>query len=163
MKSYKLSGYSCRYFLDYLDTPSYFTCLLIFMTGCGKKEIRETAKIIPVKIETVELSSEAHYCNYAGAVEESFALRLSFSGTGTVESVRVTEGQPVAAGQLFALLSSVSVAERDRFAVEIYLPQDSPLAKTAAVVLTALNRFWRKTPASWQSPFLLTKVRPVFM
>lgn len=85
---------------------------LAFMAtlGCnGKKEEPERpAKIIPVKVVEVSVSTTANVRNYVGTIEESQAISLSFSGMGTVEQVFVTEGQRVAKGQLLARLNTAT-------------------------------------------------------
>ena len=79
----------------------------ILLTGCaGKTETVKTEKIIPVKTIAVSGSSVVYDSNYVGVVEESFALSISFTLTGTVEQVMVSEGQKVAKGQLLAVLES---------------------------------------------------------
>jgi RND family efflux transporter MFP subunit len=90
----------------------------VMVTACtGNKEPEQREKVIPVKVITVAPTSVVAERSYVGTVEESFALGLSFTGNGTVESVYVVEGQQVAKGQLLAVLSnstaqnSVDVAE----------------------------------------------------
>ncbi len=83
---------------------------IVLFTGCsGKTEPVKTEKVIPVKTLTVSGSSTTAERNYVGTAEESFALSLSFSLSGTVERVMVSEGQKVNKGQLLASLSSGTV------------------------------------------------------
>ncbi len=80
---------------------------VILATGCsGRTETAATEKVIPVKILAVSGSAATAERNYVGTAEESFALSLSFSATGTVERVAASEGQRVSKGQLLAALSS---------------------------------------------------------
>ncbi|MDR2385731.1 MAG: efflux RND transporter periplasmic adaptor subunit [Tannerella sp.] len=90
----------------------------VMVTACtGNRESEQREKVIPVKVITVAPTTAVAERSYVGTVEESFALGLSFTGNGTVESVYVVEGQQVAKGQLLAVLSnstaqnSVDVAE----------------------------------------------------
>ena len=79
----------------------------IFLAGCtGKTETVKTEKIIPVKTLVVNGSETMAERNYVGTAEESFAISLSFSLTGMVEQVTVSEGQRVSKGQMLAALNS---------------------------------------------------------
>ena len=83
------------------------TLMIIFATGCTERTERvKTEKLIPVKTLTVNSSSTTAERNYVGTAEESYAISLSFSLTGTVERVLVSEGQKVSKGQLLAALNS---------------------------------------------------------
>lgn len=55
--------------------------------------------------------------NYVGTVEESTAVSLSFSLTGMVEEVYVSEGQQVKKGQLLAKLNTASVENAHKIAL----------------------------------------------
>ena len=80
---------------------------VIFLAGCtGKTETVKTEKIIPVKTLIVNGSETMAERNYVGTAEESFAISLSFSLTGMVEQVTVSEGQRVSKGQMLAALNS---------------------------------------------------------
>jgi RND family efflux transporter MFP subunit len=75
------------------------------LAGCNKKQTMEqTAKIIPVKVMSIDFSDNSYSRNYVGTVEESSAVSLGFSGMGTVERVLVSEGERVRKGQLLAVL-----------------------------------------------------------
>lgn len=85
--------------------------LLSGLVACSnEKGIQKEEKIIPVKVTEVSSSQTAGNKSYVGTVEESVAISLAFSGTGTVEQVYVSEGQKVHRGQLLAMLNS-STAE----------------------------------------------------
>ena len=80
---------------------------IVLVAGCtGSAETVKTEKVIPVKTMAVNGSVTSTERNYVGTAEESFAISLSFSLTGSVELVAVTEGQRVNKGQLLAALSS---------------------------------------------------------
>ena len=82
----------------------------IMMTGCSaRKETAKAEKIIPVRILTLNASVASLEQTYVGVAEESFALSLSFSLSGTVERILVSEGQRVSKGQLLAELNSATV------------------------------------------------------
>lgn len=73
----------------------------ICFVGCSKNYATEqTSKVIPVKVMNIVLSDNSNNRNYVGTVEESSAISVGFSGTGTVERVLVSEGEPVSKGQL---------------------------------------------------------------
>ena len=76
------------------------------LTGCDNRQTAEpAAKIIPVKVMDIGFSDHSTGLNYVGAVEESSAISLGFSGMGTVERVLVSEGERVRKGQLLAVLN----------------------------------------------------------
>ncbi|MDR1603075.1 MAG: efflux RND transporter periplasmic adaptor subunit [Tannerella sp.] len=83
---------------------------IVGLSGCGGvgDETPKTAKVIPVKVQTVGLSDESSDRIYVGTVEESTAISLSFSMPGAVEEVLVSEGQRVQKGQLLAKLNSTT-------------------------------------------------------
>jgi RND family efflux transporter MFP subunit len=54
----------------------------------------------------IVFSDNSNNRNYVGTVEESSAISIGFSGTGTVERVLVSEGERVSKGQLLAVLNS---------------------------------------------------------
>jgi len=85
----------------------FIICLsAVVFTNCSRKQTTEpTPKIIPVKVMNIGFTDNAHSSNYVGTAEEAFAISLSFSLTGTVERVAVSEGQRVSKGQLLAALS----------------------------------------------------------
>lgn len=86
------------------------TLLATIIISCGSKDNTEqTPKIIPVKVTEVALSAEDAYRNYVGTAEGSSAISISFSGTGNVERVMVSEGQRVSKGQLLAELNSTTI------------------------------------------------------
>jgi RND family efflux transporter MFP subunit len=71
-------------------------------------ETPATAKVIPVKVQTVGFVNQPGNRSYVGTVEESAAISLSFAMAGAVEEVLVSEGQRVQKGQLLARLNSVT-------------------------------------------------------
>jgi len=82
------------------------TLAIVVAAGCsGRTEAVKTEKLIPVKTLVVSGSPTTAERNYVGTAEEAFAISLSFSLTGTVERVAVSEGQRVSKGQLLATLS----------------------------------------------------------
>ncbi|MDR1201954.1 MAG: efflux RND transporter periplasmic adaptor subunit [Tannerellaceae bacterium] len=83
--------------------------LLCAFAACSKqKGTQMQEKIIPVKVMEIIATQTANEQNYVGTVEESVAVSLSFSNTGTVEQVLVSEGQRVAKGQLLATLNATT-------------------------------------------------------
>ena len=81
--------------------------LLCAFAACSKqKGTQVEEKIIPVKVMEIAASQTASEQIYVGTVEESVAVSLSFSGTGMVEQVLVSEGQRVTKGQLLATLNT---------------------------------------------------------
>jgi RND family efflux transporter MFP subunit len=83
--------------------------LLYVFAACSKqKGTQVQEKIIPVKVMEIVATQTASEQTYVGTVEESVAVSLSFSNTGTVEQVLVSEGQRVAKGQLLATLNATT-------------------------------------------------------
>ena len=79
--------------------------LTLGLTNCSHQQtVEPVGKIIPVKVMNIGFSDHSYGQKYVGTVEESSAVSLAFSGTGTVERVLVSEGERVKKGQLLAVL-----------------------------------------------------------
>jgi RND family efflux transporter MFP subunit len=82
---------------------------MLAWTACvDRQEPERREKIIPVKVTNLTLSAITAGRSYVGTVEAAAAVSLSFSGTGSVEQVFVTEGQRVKKGQLLAALNTTT-------------------------------------------------------
>ncbi|MDR0558552.1 MAG: efflux RND transporter periplasmic adaptor subunit [Prevotellaceae bacterium] len=101
----------------YLNLYVALTAVSMFAACSGQKETERQEKIIPVKIMEIEATTAANGQNYVGTVEESVAVSLSFSLTGTVEQVFVSEGQKVSKGQLLATLNTATAENSYRAAL----------------------------------------------
>jgi len=97
------------------------------LTNCDHQQtVEPIAKIIPVKVMNIGFSDQSTGQNYVGTVEESSAVSLSFSGTGTVERVLVSEGERVKKGQLLAVLDgSMAQNAYDVAKSTLYQAQDA--------------------------------------
>lgn len=76
----------------------------ILLCGCGNSEGQSERKAVRVKVQcvgTVQVNGER---GYSGTVMEESGASLSFSTTGTVRTLSVSEGQMVRRGQLIATL-----------------------------------------------------------
>ncbi|MCE5226801.1 MAG: efflux RND transporter periplasmic adaptor subunit [Porphyromonadaceae bacterium] len=79
--------------------------LSILLVGCnGAKEEPVSDSAVPVKVIEIESAEALSHHDFIGTVEESFASSLSFSISGNVEQVFVSEGDPVKKGQILAKL-----------------------------------------------------------
>lgn len=79
--------------------------LSILLVGCnGTKEEPSSDSAVPVKVMEIESAEALSHHDFIGTVEESFASSLSFSISGNVEQVFVSEGDPVKKGQILAKL-----------------------------------------------------------
>lgn len=77
---------------------------LVVLCSCGGKKEQHADSAVRVKvmkIGSVQVNGEQ---GYSGTVEESDGVSVSFSTSGTVRSINVSEGQMVGAGQLLATL-----------------------------------------------------------
>jgi RND family efflux transporter MFP subunit len=100
----------------------YGAIALLALVACSKKTETQQEKVVPVKVMEVASLAITAERNYVGTVEESAAVSLSFSGTGTVEQVFVSEGQRVSKGQLLATLNTAT-AQNSYDAVQAKLAQ----------------------------------------
>ena len=83
----------------------FWTLLAVLpMLAACHEEKQQTLDAIPVKTLTVEAQVAEGGRQYVGVVEEASATVVSFTGTGTVKSLCVSEGQTVSKGQLIATL-----------------------------------------------------------
>jgi RND family efflux transporter MFP subunit len=80
----------------------------IMASACKQVEQVQQQKVVPVKVVKVAPQTLTGGRNYTGTVEESTAISLGFSSSGTVEQVFASEGQQVQKGQLLATLNSAS-------------------------------------------------------
>ncbi len=77
---------------------------LAALCSCGGKQEQQADRAVRVKvmkIGSVQVNGEQ---GYSGTVEESDGVSVSFSTSGTVRSISVSEGQMVGAGQVLATL-----------------------------------------------------------
>jgi len=75
------------------------------LVGCnGTKEEYASNRAVPVKVIEIESAEALSHHDFIGTVEESFASSLSFSISGNIEQVFVSEGDPVKKGQILARL-----------------------------------------------------------
>ena len=79
--------------------------LSILLVGCnGTKEEYASNRAVSVKVMEIESAEALSHHDFIGTVEESFASSLSFSISGNIEQVFVSEGDPVKNGQILARL-----------------------------------------------------------
>ncbi len=80
---------------------------LLLMASCGTKT--EEVKKAPARVKTEIANNNASTSNvtYVGVVEEESSTAVSFTGSGTIMKMYVTEGQHVSKGQLIAELDKV--------------------------------------------------------
>lgn len=80
---------------------------LTFWTGCSEEEESRNLPV-RVRVQKAEILTEKESYAYSGTIEESETLPLSFSVTGTVVRVLVSEGDFVEKGQLLAVLDDAT-------------------------------------------------------
>ncbi len=78
------------------------------LTACNRQE---SQKREPLKVctETVAAQSSSNAANYMGQIEEYSSTTLSFTGTGTIKQMLVSEGQRVSKGQLVAVMDETQM------------------------------------------------------
>ncbi len=80
--------------------------IAVGFTACDEKKEKKQ-EVLKVVTETVSKSSSAAVSTYVGQIEEQSATSLSFTGSGAIKQLLVTEGQHVSKGQLVAVLDEV--------------------------------------------------------
>lgn len=88
---------------------STFLLGVLFFQGCKNVEKPKSAEPIKVITQTVSTTANGSSQGYSGTVEEESGSSLSFSTTGTVQRVFVSEGQMVAKGALIAEVDPATV------------------------------------------------------
>lgn len=91
---------------SFLSTLSLIVTLCILASGCGSThKDRETA---PVRVNTEVASEQLSLGNrtYVGVVEEESSTAVSFTGSGMLTKVYVSEGQRVSRGQTIATIDA---------------------------------------------------------
>ena len=85
------------------------TVTVLFYTGCSNKTDENSQNSgIAVEVEQVKTSDASEALAYSGTIEESESIPLSFSGSGSVSRVLVSEGDFVKKGDLLATLNDES-------------------------------------------------------
>lgn len=86
-----------------------FCVCLLSIQGCssGTSQPEKSAAIF-VRTEIVRETENMNILSYTGVVEGMSSVALSFSAPGTIERMLVSEGDPVAKGQLIARLDPTS-------------------------------------------------------
>ncbi|MEO6686938.1 MAG: biotin/lipoyl-binding protein, partial [Dyadobacter sp.] len=95
-------------FIKSTITPVFlFAFFTIFLAGCAAKEEKQV-KQSPVKVtvQQIESHGEQEELSFSGTIEADNSVAIGFSVPGTVNSVRVSEGQFVNAGQLLATIDA---------------------------------------------------------
>ncbi len=79
------------------------TCVVL-TTACSSEKQESQKEAIRVTTETVSRHADIQAGSYVGQVEEQQATSLSFTGSGQIKQLLVSEGQFVKRGQLVAVL-----------------------------------------------------------
>ena len=79
-------------------------CSLIFLTACNKKQEVSEEETLAVTVEKVVPTSDIAQMPYVGVVEEESSTSVSFTGMAMLQTMTVSEGQPVRKGQLLAVI-----------------------------------------------------------
>lgn len=80
----------------------------LLLTGC-KQSVADKPTPVKVKVMKVAMTTLSGGQEFSGTVEESSASTLSFPVAGTVQRMRVHEGQRVSRGELIATLDETSL------------------------------------------------------
>jgi len=94
----------------YLKSIAIVSCTSIaLLYGCsGRSRPKGNDQAIIVNIETVHESEVANNLEYVGIIKERTSVALGFSVLGTIERIRVSEGEFIRQGQLLAELNQLS-------------------------------------------------------
>ena len=80
--------------------------LAVPLVGCGEDEGPPPAVVRPIKILELGGNEAAQVLEFPGSVQAGLHAELAFEVAGRIESLRVTEGQPVAEGDVLAALDA---------------------------------------------------------
>ncbi len=88
-----------------------FLCLWagLVMTGCNKKQEKETINPLPVKVITVRGENWDGERDFSGTTEEMSGTSLSFSIGGTLKKILVSTGKKVHKGELIAIVDDATL------------------------------------------------------
>lgn len=83
---------------------------VFLMSSCGNK--KEEAKNLEVRVKTMKVGESIATSgnSYAGTIEGTHAVMLSFSAAGTIKSLDLSEGQAVSKGQQLGYVDATSNA-----------------------------------------------------
>lgn len=80
----------------------------LLLVSCGDKQTQTKAKAISVETTTVSEASATQGSSYAGTIEGTNAVALSFSSAGTIQRLDINEGQAVSRGQLLGTVDGTT-------------------------------------------------------
>ena len=85
-------------------------CSLVFLTACNKKQEMSEEETLAVTVEKVVPTSDIAQMPYVGVVEEESSTSVSFTGMAMLQTMTVSEGQPVRKGQLLAVIDETQAS-----------------------------------------------------
>lgn len=76
------------------------------LLSCGKEESQQKKPVSATKVTVQQIvaGNQPELLNFSGTIEADNSVQIGFSVSGTVNSVKVNEGQQVNAGQLLATI-----------------------------------------------------------
>ncbi len=82
------------------------TILLAVLSACGHDSKDKQKSIPPVRVKTITVSDNGAdiSSSYSGTIEEDSGTVVSFSATGTIKTLQISEGDRVNKGQLIGTL-----------------------------------------------------------
>jgi len=81
--------------------------LSILFFGCTAKEEKKVKQsALKVTVQQIQHQGQAEELSFSGTIEADNSVQIGFSVAGTVNSVKVNEGQHVQAGQLLATIDA---------------------------------------------------------
>lgn len=87
--------------------PTIFFCVML-LCSCSQDEKPKEENSMRVKTEQVSASNKKFSRTYIGIVEETESIALSFSVSGTIQSIDFAEGSTVSQGMALAFLDHTS-------------------------------------------------------
>lgn len=80
----------------------------LLLAGCGNKKTQPVEKVINVETTTVSEASATQGSSYAGTIEGTNAVALSFSAAGTIQRLDISEGHSVSRGQVLGTVDATT-------------------------------------------------------
>ena len=124
-----------------------YLLLLLLISSCGEKEIKEEPALRPVKYTEVSYLGTDEARVFSGTAKTEKIVNLSFRSSGIITTLDMKLGQRVKKGQLLGKLDNVSARLNYESAIESKNSAESQM-NTAKLSLDRLRKLYEKGSAS---------------
>ena len=121
--------------------------MLVLISSCGEKEVKEEVVLRPVKYSEVSYLGGEKSRRFSGTAQTEKIINLSFRSSGIITKLDMTLGQDVKKGQLLGTLDNVSARLSYESSIESKNSTESQM-NTAKLNLDRIRILYEKGSAS---------------